>query len=51
MYVGVGVMRGMAEYADLIASGMSFSMAYYIEENSFRGNSSLQLRVKDLKFD
>ncbi len=42
---------GMAKYSDLVGSGMKFSMAYYIEENSFMGNTSLQLRVKDLKFD
>lgn len=42
---------GQAEYYDLIASGMRFSMAYYIEENNYLGNKSLQLRVKDLRFD
>lgn len=42
---------GMAQYYDLVASGMPFSMAYHIEENNFMGNSSLQLRVKDLRFD
>jgi len=42
---------GQAEYFDLIASGMRFSMAYYIEENNYMGSKSLQLRVKDLRFD
>jgi single-stranded-DNA-specific exonuclease len=42
---------GMAQYYDLVASGMRFSMAYHIEENTFMGNSSLQLRIKDLRFD
>ena len=42
---------GQAEYYDLIASGMRFSMAYYIEENNYMGNKSLQLRVKDIRFD
>ena len=42
---------GLAQYYDLIASGMHFSMAYYIEENHYMGDSSLQLRVKDIKFD
>lgn len=42
---------GQAEYYDLIASGMRFSMAYYIEENNYLGNKSLQLRVKDIRFD
>lgn len=42
---------GQAEYYDLIASGMRFSMAYYIEENNYMGNKNLQLRVKDIRFD
>ncbi|MCG8308300.1 MAG: single-stranded-DNA-specific exonuclease RecJ [Cytophagales bacterium] len=42
---------GQAEYYDLIASGMRFSMAYYIEENNYLGNKTLQLRVKDIRFD
>jgi len=42
---------GLAEYYDLIASGMRFSMAYYIEENNYMGNKTLQLRVKDVRFD
>ncbi len=42
---------GMGKYSDLVGSGMKFSMAYYIEENNFMGNTSLQLRVKDIKFD
>ncbi|NJN26896.1 MAG: single-stranded-DNA-specific exonuclease RecJ [Cyclobacteriaceae bacterium] len=42
---------GQAQYYDLIASGMRFSMAYYIEENNYMGNKSLQLRVRDIRFD
>ena len=42
---------GQADYYDLIASGMRFSMAYYIEENNYLGNKTLQLRVKDIRFD
>lgn len=42
---------GQAKYYDLIASGMRFSMAYYIEENNYLGNKTLQLRVKDIRFD
>ncbi len=42
---------GQAEYYDLIASGMRFSMAYYIEENNFMGKRSLQLRINDIRFD
>jgi single-stranded-DNA-specific exonuclease len=42
---------GMAENEPLINSGMPFSIAYYIEENTYRGNTTLQLRVKDIIFD
>ncbi len=42
---------GHAEYFDLVASGMRFSLAYYIEENNYLGNKTLQLRVKDIRFD
>jgi len=42
---------GMAENEPLINSGMPYSIAYYIEENTFRGNTTLQLRVKDILFD
>ena len=42
---------GMGENAELIGSGMRFKMAYYVEENTFMGRTSLQLRVKDFKFD
>lgn len=42
---------GLAEYHDLVHCGMKFHMAYTIEENDFRGHKSLQLMVKDLKFD
>ncbi len=42
---------GLAKYYDLIASGMRFNMAYYIEENDYMGNKSLQLRAVDIRFD
>lgn len=42
---------GQADYYDLVASGMKFSMAYYIEENNYMGNKTLQLRVRDIRFD
>jgi single-stranded-DNA-specific exonuclease len=42
---------GHAEYYDLIASGMRFSLAYYLEENNYLGNKTLQLRVKDIRFE
>ena len=42
---------GLGEYSDLIDSGMRFHVAYTVEENDFRGRKSLQLFVKDIKFD
>ncbi|MGF1638602.1 MAG: single-stranded-DNA-specific exonuclease RecJ [Cyclobacteriaceae bacterium] len=42
---------GQAQYADLVGSGMQFSMAYYLEENNYNGKTTLQLRAKDIKFD
>jgi single-stranded-DNA-specific exonuclease len=42
---------GLAKYFELIDSGMRFKMAYSIEDNEYLGQRSLQLYVKDLKFD
>ncbi|BDD07659.1 single-stranded-DNA-specific exonuclease RecJ [Fulvitalea axinellae] len=42
---------GFGQYYDLVNSGMRFKMAYTIEENTYMGNKSLQLYVKDIKFD
>lgn len=42
---------GLAAYYDMIAAGMSFSVAYTIEENNYMDRVSLQLNVKDIKFD
>ncbi len=42
---------GMATYFDMIAAGMPFSVAYTIEENNYMDRVSLQLNVKDIKFD
>jgi single-stranded-DNA-specific exonuclease len=40
----------MREYYEGLAQGDRFSMAYTIEENTFNGNTSLQLRIKDIRF-
>ncbi len=40
----------MAEYYDQLAAGDSFKMAFTIEENTFNNSTSVQLRIKDLKF-
>lgn len=40
-----------AEYYKQIARGDSFRMAFTIEENVYNGTTSVQLRIKDIKFD
>lgn len=42
---------GMAQHSERIASGESFQIAYHIDENNYKGNKSLQLIIKDIKFD
>ena len=34
-----------------IAQGRSFDICYTVQENEYRGRKSVQLNVKDLKFD
>ncbi len=41
----------MIEHYNRLANGDSFKMAYTLEENTYNGNTSLQLRIKDLTFD
>lgn len=40
---------GLASYYDRLVSEKDYSICYSIEENNFRGNSSLQLYLKDIK--
>lgn len=40
----------LAERYDSLASGDHFDMAFTIEENNYNGNSSIQLRVRDIHF-
>jgi single-stranded-DNA-specific exonuclease len=40
----------MVHYYERIAQRNPFCMAFTIEENSFNGNTSIQLRIKDIKF-
>ncbi|MBS9525498.1 single-stranded-DNA-specific exonuclease RecJ [Litoribacter ruber] len=42
---------GFADYYQLLNSKMRFNVAYEVRENTFRNTSSLQLYVKDIKFD
>lgn len=41
----------MVKYYDQLSSGNTFRMAFTIEENTYNGNTTLQLRVKDLAFN
>ena len=41
----------LAEHYDRLAAGELFRMVFTVEENVFNGNASIQLRVKDIKFD
>ena len=41
----------MAEHYERLAIGDNFRMAYTIEENQYNGNTTIQLRVKDIRFD
>ena len=41
----------LAHFYDQIASHDGFRMVFTIEENSFNGTTTIQLRIKDLKFD
>ena len=40
----------MNEHYDRLAKGDYFKMAFTIEENTFNGATSIQLRIKDIKF-
>jgi single-stranded-DNA-specific exonuclease len=40
----------MPEYREKLAGNPYFDMAYTIEENNFRGRTSIQLHIKDIKF-
>ncbi len=41
----------MAEFYDQISKGGAFRMAFTIEENMYNGITTIQLRIKDIKFD
>ncbi|AHM61226.1 single-stranded-DNA-specific exonuclease RecJ [Flammeovirgaceae bacterium 311] len=41
----------MADYFDFIDSGMRFDIAYTLEENTFWGEGTLELYLRDIKFE
>lgn len=45
-----GIGFGMADHISRIKSRNSFQLLYTVEENEFRGEISLQLKLKDLRF-
>ena len=46
-----GLAFGLSKYAVALEEGRSFDLAYTLEMNTFRGEKSLQLMVKDIKLD
>ena len=40
----------MGEYCDEMKRGKTFSLCYHLDENTWQGQTSLQLRVKDIRF-
>ena len=46
-----GVAFGLSKYAEALQEGRSFDVAYTLEMNTFRGERSLQMMVKDIKLD
>ncbi len=40
----------LSEHYERLSRGDSFKMAFTIEENTFNGLTSVQLRIKDIKF-
>ncbi|MFY0601934.1 MAG: single-stranded-DNA-specific exonuclease RecJ [Cyclobacteriaceae bacterium] len=42
---------GLGHHGEKIKNAESFQIAYHIDENNFRGNKTLQLMIKDIKFD
>ncbi len=49
VYEAIGF--GLAEHFEEITAASSFDIAYQIEENQYRGNKSLQINIKDVKFE
>ena len=49
IYPAIGF--NLSEYYDVVRCGLGFDICYTIEENSFKGNVSTQLRIKDIKTD
>ncbi|MEI6694770.1 MAG: single-stranded-DNA-specific exonuclease RecJ [Bacteroidota bacterium] len=46
-----GIAFQQGDYFDAIQKGFPFSISYHIEENEWNGKISLQLNVKDIRFE
>ncbi len=46
-----GIAFNQAHHFPKIKKGLGFDIAYNLSENTFRGNTTLQLNVKDIKID
>ncbi|MFZ4399139.1 MAG: single-stranded-DNA-specific exonuclease RecJ [Bacteroidales bacterium] len=46
-----GIAFQQGEYFDAIQKGFPFSISYHIEENEWNGKTTLQLNVKDIRFE
>ena len=42
---------GLGQHLERISNGEPFHICYHIELNEWQGKSSLQLMIKDIKFD
>lgn len=46
-----GIAFGQADHHPKISKGMGFDIAYTLAENHFRGKTTIQLNIKDIKID
>jgi single-stranded-DNA-specific exonuclease len=46
-----GVAFGLSRFADDLGAGKTFDVAYTLEVNTYRGERTLQIMVKDIKLD
>jgi len=46
-----GIAFQQGEYFPAIQKGFPFSISYHVEENEWNGKTSLQLNVKDIRFE
>jgi hypothetical protein len=46
-----GIAFGEGDKAQHLQNGKSVDVCFYLEENSFRGRSTLQMNAQDIKVD